>query len=62
MQEGENAMILKTFITETNDLFIYVKQEMMYKVYMIDLDDSNIAEMEGDTEKMKNIFNPILIL
>lgn len=29
---------------------------------MIDLDDSNIAEMDGDTEKMKGIFNPILIL
>lgn len=29
---------------------------------MIDLDDSNIAELEGDEEKMRGIFNPILVL
>ena len=62
-----NMYIIKTIISETNDLFVFIKAEKWYQVYLIDLDASNIKELEGDTEKireekMKLIFKPELIL
>ena len=54
--------IIKTIITETNDLFIFIKAEKWFMVYLIDLDSSNVKELEGDDEKMKLIFRPELVL
>ena len=36
-----NMQIIKTVISETNDLFIFIKAETWFMVYMIDLDASN---------------------
>lgn len=41
-------MIEDTYITETNDLFIITRKNLDYEIFMIDLDDSNIKEFEGD--------------
>ena len=54
--------IIKTIISETNDLFVFIKAEKWFMVYLIDLDASNVKELEGDEEKMKLIFKPHLIL
>jgi hypothetical protein len=54
--------IVKTIITETNDLFIFIKAEKWFMIYMIDLDASNVKELEGDEEKMKLIFKPELVI
>lgn len=37
-------MICETYITDTYDLFIVVNEEKLYKVYQIDLDQSNLSE------------------
>jgi len=39
-----------------------MKAEKWIMVYMIDLDSSNIKELEGNVEKMKMIFHPELVL
>ena len=41
-------MFEDTYITETNDLFIITRKNLDYEIFMIDLDDSNIKEFEGD--------------
>jgi len=39
-----------------------MKAEKWIMVYMIDLDSSNIKELESNVEKMKMIFHPELVL
>ena len=54
-------LVLKTFITDTNDLFALALCQKHYLVYMIDLDESNVKE--NTTKSLGDLFNigePIL--
>lgn len=55
------TLVLKTFITDTNDLFALALGQKHYLVYMIDLDESNVKE--NTTKSLGDLFNigePIL--
>ena len=45
----ENAIIIHTYITETNDLFVVVMTQDSYKIKFIDLDASNRREQDDVT-------------
>ena len=47
------ALICETFITTTNDLFVVTFESTMYRVYKIDLDETNMSEF--DEEDAKNM-------
>ena len=47
-EDGKEALICETFITNTNDLFIVTFEDPMYKVYNIDLDQTNMNEVDLD--------------
>lgn len=44
--------ISQTFITETMDLYVVIQEEDMYRLYHIDLDDSN--QFEQSEEEWEN--------
>lgn len=42
--------ISETFLTETKDLFVVVQDQSIYKLFMIDLDESNEYEQDGEVD------------
>ena len=42
--QKESVLIQQTFITDTNDIFILIKRNTCYQLYMFDLDASNVRE------------------
>ena len=57
--EDSKVMIEDTYITQTNDLFIVTRKNVLYEIFMIDLDDSNIKEFEGDEFNFREQFKLI---
>ena len=55
-------MMQKSYITETNDLFFIIDDDNMMKVYMLDLDKSNMneADCKKDVSGKIHIGEPIL--
>lgn len=50
----EKINICQTFISDTNDLFVMIQSKKMYKLYMIDLDASNLKEL-GSSASMEKV-------
>ena len=46
--EDESITICDSYITDTYDLFVLILSKETYKLYMIDLDEANANEMDGD--------------
>lgn len=51
----EKSMVIATYITETNDLFVLSQINDLYKLQFIDLDASN--KWEQDSEKIQNLYD-----
>ena len=46
--ENESITICDSYITDTYDLFILILSKETYKLYMIDLDEANVNEMDEE--------------
>ena len=47
--QNQVVTICKTFITETDDMFILLSEGDTYKLYLIDLDEFEAHQKRGDT-------------
>ena len=63
--DEEQAVICSTYITNTNDLFIVIQEDQKFKLFMIDLDECNMMEVDEEeeqdslkdlNEKIQNLF------
>ena len=46
---NSNLFIEDTFVTQTNDLILVTRNDDKYSVLLIDLDNSNVREFEGES-------------